>query len=69
MTGNTIFGGLLLLFMICMGTFALVHGKGYDKGVRVTRTETITFCIERPKDCRLEYDFNKMKENDGKISR
>jgi hypothetical protein len=49
---------LLLGLMVMFGCFLF----GSDSGYKVGRVETIKYCIEKPADCKLEYDYLKLQE-------
>jgi hypothetical protein len=52
--------GLILLFGFCfslMGMLLFADGQGYKKGVN----ETLVLCMEKPKDCKIKYDYLKLE--------
>jgi hypothetical protein len=53
------FGPALILgTIIIFGMFLFGSSHGYKVG----RVETIKYCIEKPADCKLEYDYLKLQE-------
>ena len=49
----------LALVLILVGFASCV--AGIDINSPIVREDTIKFCIEKPADCKKEYDFNKTK--------
>lgn len=57
---NDFLGFILLLAFGAFTLFVLVKLSdiGYEKGVK----ETAILCIEKPKDCKIKYDYIKLQE-------
>lgn len=59
---NTI-GGLLLGLLALVGvTYLLGHRFGYEDGIEKGKNESIVFCIEKPKECKIFYDYKQLVE-------
>jgi hypothetical protein len=56
------FGPLLIVFaLLIFGAFLYGHNEGYNIG----KETTIRHCIEKPADCKLEYDYQKLQETNN----
>lgn len=59
-----------LLFIVTIG-FSIIFVVGMATGASVTKKDNITkgrdqgivFCLEKAKQCKVEYDYLKLKEN------
>jgi len=54
--------GTLILFLILVPAlliFLMGSSLGYDNG----KNTTIRYCIENPKECKIQYDYLKLQEN------
>jgi len=56
----------ILIFSLIFSLFSGVV-VGYDNGFNYSRETTINYCIEKPAECKKEYDFNKTKVEIQKI--
>jgi hypothetical protein len=36
---------------------------GFDEGAKKGRDDGIIFCMEKPKECKIKYDYLKLQEN------
>jgi hypothetical protein len=53
---------LVLATMITFGMFLFGSNHGYNVG----KVEKIKYCIEKPAECKLEYQYLKLKEQQDK---
>ena len=52
-----LFAGLILICIF--GVFLCSLSMGYDAG----KDEAIKICIEKPQECKIQYDYIKLQEN------
>jgi hypothetical protein len=57
---------LILVFALIASSLCAA-AVGFDNGVNYSRETTINYCIEKPAECKKEYDFNKTKVEIQKI--
>ena len=63
--------GAAVALLVLLGIMGLSFGIGYSMGstfskydyVNQGRNEGIIFCTEKPKECKIEYTYLKLKEN------
>jgi hypothetical protein len=64
MNDDNVFGGLLLAVFATVGVFFLLGSRfGFDDGLEKGKNEGIVYCIEKPKECKIQYDYLKLQEN------
>jgi hypothetical protein len=49
----------VLLILCIVGIFLTASSIGYDNG----KDKAIKICIEKPQECKIQYDFIKLQEN------
>lgn len=56
---------MILVLSIIVFTGGMVVGSGISKDGYVLegRNQAVILCIETPKDCKIEYDYLKIKSN------
>jgi hypothetical protein len=52
----------LAVFLTLGVTLLMGHSLGYDTGLRVGKNETVTLCVEKPKECKVIYDYLKLQK-------
>jgi hypothetical protein len=56
-------GGILLGVLASLGVAFLLGVKfGVDAGLVDGKNEGIIFCMEKPKECKISYDYLKLQE-------
>jgi hypothetical protein len=56
-------GGILLGVLASLGVAFLLGVKfGVDDGLVDGKNEGIIFCMEKPKECKISYDYLKLQE-------
>jgi hypothetical protein len=64
MNDDNVVGGLLVAFFAVVGVMFLLGSRfGFDDGVVEGKNEGIVYCVEKPKDCKIAYDYLKLQEN------
>jgi hypothetical protein len=64
MNDDNVIGGLLLAIFASVGVFFLLGSRfGFDDGVVEGKNEGIVYCVEKPKECKIAYDYLKLQEN------
>jgi hypothetical protein len=64
MNDDNVLGGLLLAFFAVVGVmFVLGSRFGFDDGMVKGKNEGIVYCVEKPKECKISYDYLKLQEN------
>jgi hypothetical protein len=64
MNDDNVVGGLLLAFFAVVGVMFLLGSRfGFDDGVIEGKNEGIVYCVEKPKECKIAYDYLKLQEN------
>ncbi len=61
---NDDWASVIVLFVLVaslMGMFLIADEQGYKKGVN----ETLVFCMEKPADCKIKYDYLNLEEQKG----
>lgn len=49
------------------GMFIVGFALGSDNSKSITRTDTVIFCSEKPKECKIEYDYLKYQKSRDSI--
>ena len=57
------FVGLVLSIIVFFGGMVLGAGISKDGYVLEGRNQAVILCTENPKDCKIEYDYLKIKSN------
>jgi hypothetical protein len=60
--------GLIIPFILGIPTIATVifflgFNIGGHNGMSVGKNEGIVYCMEQPKECKIQYDYLKLQEN------
>ena len=56
--------GLLLALLVAIAMSYLIgFGAGVNTGLENGKNEGIVFCMEQPKECKIQYDYLKLQEN------
>ena len=60
--------GLIIPLILGLPTFAtliffLGFNIGEDSGISVGKDAGIVYCVEKPKECKIQYDYLKLQEN------
>jgi hypothetical protein len=64
MDDNDVIGAVLLACLATIGVMFLLGTRfGYDDGVTDGKNEGIVYCMEKPKECKIKYDYLKLQEN------
>jgi len=64
MNDDNLLGGLLVAVFASVGVFFLLGSRfGYDDGVVKGKNEGIVYCVEKPKECKIAFDYLKLQEN------
>ncbi len=64
MNDDNVFGGLLLALFAVVGAMFLLSSRfGFDDGMVKGKNEGIVYCVEKPKECKISYDYLKLQEN------
>jgi hypothetical protein len=50
--------GILIAFI---ALFFIGYGLGFTMGDQFSQHETINFCVEKPADCKIKYDYFKLE--------
>ena len=58
MNDNDDFFPFLIIFLLVAG---LSFMFGFNTGETSTKRETISYCVEKPADCKIKYDFYKLE--------
>ena len=51
-------------FFICIGIITLLvigYAFGFTNGEQFAQKETIIYCVEKPADCKVKYDYYKLE--------
>jgi hypothetical protein len=63
MNDDNMIGGILLGVLASLGVAFLLGVKfGVDDGLVDGKNEGIIFCMEKPKECKISYDYLKLQE-------
>ena len=63
MNDDNLLGGLLVAVFASVGVFFLLGSRfGYDDGVVKGKNEGIVYCVEKPKECKIAFDYLKLQE-------
>ena len=63
MNDDNVVGGLLLAFFAVVGVMFLLGSRfGFDDGVVEGKNVGIVYCVEKPKECKIAYDYLKLQE-------
>jgi len=63
MNDDNLLGGLLVAVFASVGVFFLLGSRfGYDDGVVKGKNDGIVYCVEKPKECKIAYDYLKLQE-------
>lgn len=63
MNDDNMIGGILLGVLASLGVAFLLGLKfGVDDGLVDGKNEGIIFCMEKPKECKISYDYLKLQE-------
>jgi hypothetical protein len=61
---DDIIGGILLGVLASLSAVFLVGTRiGFDEGMERGKNEGIVFCMEKQKECKIQYDYLKLQEN------
>jgi hypothetical protein len=62
---NAIEGILLAIFAsTVVGVISInIASMNFDEGAKKGKNEGIVYCIEKPKECKIKYDYLKLQEN------
>lgn len=60
------FGTILMLLSSSLLIGAYTWDWGYEYGKKEERQKVIVLCNEKPTDCKIEYEFYKLQENQNK---
>jgi hypothetical protein len=61
---DDVVGGLLVAFLGVVGVmFLLGSWFGFDDGKDKGKNEGIVYCVEKPKECKISYEYIKLQEN------
>jgi hypothetical protein len=64
MNDDSVIGGLLFALFASVGVFFLLGTRfGFDDGVIEGKNEGIVYCVEKPKECKIAFDYLKLQEN------
>jgi hypothetical protein len=64
MNDDNVVGGLLVAFFAVVGVMFLLGSRfGFDDGMVKGKNEGIVYCVEKPKECKIAYDYLKLQEN------
>lgn len=50
------------IFIAIIALFGIGYVIGYDLGEQFAQKETIVYCVEKPADCKIKYDFYKLED-------
>ena len=63
MNDDSLIGGILLGVLAALGAVFLVGTTfGFDDGLEKGKNEGIVYCIEKPQECKIQYDYLKLQE-------
>ncbi len=63
-TEDNVIGAVLLAILASIGVFFLLGTRfGFDDGLEKGKNEGIVYCIEKPKECKIQYYYLKLQEN------
>jgi hypothetical protein len=63
MNDDNMIGGILLGVLASLGVAFLLGVRfGVDDGLVDGKNEGIIFCMEKPKECKISYDYLKLQE-------
>ncbi len=63
MIDDNLIGGILLGVLALSAVFLVGTRIGFDEGMEKGKNEGIEYCIEKPKECKIQYDYLKLQEN------
>jgi hypothetical protein len=64
MNDDNVMGALLLAVLATIGVAFLLGTRfGFDDGVIKGKNDGIVYCVEKPKECKIAYDYLKLQEN------
>ena len=64
MNDDSVIGGLLVAFFAVVGVMFLLGSRfGFDDGMVKGKNEGIVYCVEKPKECKIAYDYLKLQDN------
>jgi hypothetical protein len=55
--------GAVILILILMLFMPVMHFFGMESGKDRGKNEGIVFCMEKPKECQISYEYLKLQEN------
>lgn len=64
MNDDNVIGGLLLGSLAAIGVMSFLGSRfGYEDGVVDGKNQGIVYCMEQPKECKIQYDYLKLQGN------
>jgi hypothetical protein len=64
MNDESVIGTVCLACLALVGVVFLMGSRfGFDDGVVEGKNEGIVYCVEKPKECKIAYDYLKLQEN------
>ena len=63
---NNAIEGILIAILASAAVGALIVSStsiGFDEGEEKGKGDGIIFCMEKPKECKIKYDYLKLQEN------
>ena len=61
MNDNDNFTPTLMVLLVTAFVVPIFFAQGYSVGEKSARKETISYCVEKPADCKIKYDFYKLE--------
>lgn len=59
----SVIASVIVIGMISFVSSSLGYYTGFDDGMVKGKNETIVFCMEQQKRCKISYDYLKLKNN------
>jgi hypothetical protein len=61
---NDVLSGIICIAVLATSAFVFLIGVrfGFDDGVVDGKNESIIFCMENQKECKISYDYLKLQE-------
>jgi hypothetical protein len=61
---DDVIGGLFIGVFAAIAVFFLLGSQfGFDEGIEKGKNVGIVYCMEKQKECKIQYDYLKLQEN------